>query len=344
MKKAISLLIAIVLLMSFALPASAIEIQPARSELVTEVEKFIFEAVYPNNDYTLSSVSSISLGSEIPTYIVGDETQDNLVVAEVRYYPVLSNFNVIGLLGVYENNGQYNFSYSEGNTDLISDALGKSKEIALVWKNTRLQVLTPSEASVTFVGTANDVNRIQFKNPLETCTELSLIPSNAFRAYPNSASVSVPTKLQTYDWDCWAACTACIGQFHTGLNYTSLYVANEMNYNHGGKMPVVIDALDTIYKRFVSYDKNPSYKTICDVIYNRRNPIGAGLIIPNGSPWHMVVIYGYTTGSSYSSIMIMEPSSGKTTISLSNVDTTDPHVPMSLVLGGITYQIWEFIY
>ena len=127
MKKNISFLVSLALIFFLVSPVSAGERYSEDDEWIIEAEKFIFDTVYFDEDYELSKSSAIYVGTQIPTYIADNHLQARVWDANVRYYPVLSGFEVIGLLGVYEEENQFVFSYSEECAKLISDTLNKSK-------------------------------------------------------------------------------------------------------------------------------------------------------------------------------------------------------------------------
>lgn len=339
MKKLIAIILAVVLIYVFAIPAFATEFSSAKDEMVAEAERFLSETVFIDDNYRLSKLSSIVLGSEIPSYLVDSKQGGVLVTTDVSYYPVICEREIIGLLGVYKLDDQYLFSYSEGHAHLLTKELTNCREIALVWDDNLLKIVSVSE-NVSATTNTRYSNDLAYANPFDSCTYLSLERINMPRAsVPSSYALYVEAKLQSFNWDCWAACTACVGQYYTGINYSSTDVALLMNITDGATVQETKTALRTLYNYIaVAPSASLTFSDIIQLTYNRGKPIIAGLY-NQFIGGHMVVIYGYASGSSYSAISIMDPESGKTTVSLSNTTT-----PLQLILSGIPFQINEYIY
>ncbi len=339
MKKITSLLIAIVVMAFFVTPVFA-DMTTQNARWITEAERFILDAVYANGEYNIARASSLSVGSQIPAYVVDVNTTEDMTESGVRYYPILSNNELIGLLGVYESDGRFVFSYTEGCIGSIIEALTVSETIAFVWVNNVLRVLTPCDSAAYDDLMAYSTFLLEFENPYACCIPLFKNASGASRYYPNSYSLSVTNKPQGAYGLCWAACTACVGEFHTGISYSALDIWLAFNCPVTGTEATVQTALSSIYQYYSYFPgSSPNYANICNTIYNSNKPIIAGLAIPGNTIGHMIVIYGYASGTYYSAISVMDPASGMTTLSISNVS-----VPMMIVLNGNTWYIYSYLY
>ncbi len=347
MKKLVAILTVLATLLTTVHHVCAIEELTDQSRFKNEAEKFICETVYLNSENNISEASSIALGTQIPSYTVDDTNLNELTESVVSYYPVIAGSIIIGLLGVYDEGGQFIFSYTESCAGDISQALEKSNRIAIIWIDEKIEIVVPSDLYTACSLVDNEVRGLSFSNPFDSSVSLSLYHCNngGNRYLPSSYALSVDTKLQSYNWDCWAACAACVGKYHTGLDYSSFYVANAINHIGYGYMSDVQNALSSVYNYTATLitGQQLTFADTTNIIYNQSKPIIVeGL--NGGSVGHTIVIYGYATGTYYSAILIMDPSNGEMTVSytISLVNGTTPC--MTIILSGYTYYLTIYEY
>ncbi len=305
-------------------------------DLVGEIRRFISDIVVPfGNDYTINGCDEVQLGMAIPTYIMEENfnSQSYYNIAEVQYYPVFSEENVIGLVGVAQDGaGDYVFSYSEGYSEQVNSVLADNAQIALIGDGRSLKAVASSE-QVT--GIRSETSGV---NPAEELSTIS-ITGNAEEASRSSraGNLAVSTKFQSDNWDCWAACVACIGQYYTGINKSSIQVADAVGIHTYASAGQTRDAIQSVYHVSTTYyEGSLSVSGVMDTISNDRKPILAGVVF-SGYIGHMVVINGWTVVGTSPALSFMDPAAGPTMATLST------SYPIMIPLGGNMYTMQEYI-
>lgn len=305
-------------------------------DLVGEISHFICDIVVPfGNDYTINGCDEVQLGMAIPTYIMEGNfnSQSYYNVAEVQYYPVFSEGNVIGLVGVTQDGaGDHVFSYSEGYSEQVNSVLTDNAEIALIGDGRSLTAVASSGQVASKRSVPSGVN------PTVELATIS-ITINAEEALRNSraTNLAVPTKFQSEGWDCWAACAACIGQYYTGINKSSIQVADAVGIHTYASAGQTRDAIQSVYRVSTTYyEGSLSVSGVMDTISNDRKPILAGVVFP-GYIGHMVVINGWTVVGTSPALSFMDPAAGPTMATLST------SYPIMIPLGGNMYTMQEYI-
>ena len=128
-----------------------------------------------------------------------------------------------------------------------------------------------------------------------------------------------------------------VAPYYTGINKTSIQVADDVGIHKYAGAMVVCDALQSVYH--VSTDYQQGALAVNGVMYtisNDRKPIVAGMLY-TGDTGHMVVINGWTLVGSQIAVVFMDPMAGST------IATISYEGPISLPLGGNMYTMQEFL-
>lgn len=308
-------------------------------DLVGEISRFISDIVVPfGNAYVLNECDEVQLGMAIPTYVIDGNLngQKYYNAAEVQYYPVFSEGSVIGLVGVAQDDGgDYIFSYSEGYSAQINNVLADNAEIALVGDGKSLEAVAGSGQ------TKSACAEFSVANPAEELFTIN-ISTSAEKASKSSSGpvLSVPAKYQSKDWDCWAACAACVGQYYTGIDLSSTDVANAVGIQTYATADQTRDAIWSVYHvNTVCQTGALNASGVLHTISNDRRPILAGMFCA-GLAGHMVVINGWTLVGSNIALTYMDPKAGPTMATLSN---NSPYDPVAFPLGGYMYTMRDYI-
>lgn len=314
-------------------------------ELICEMGRFISDSVVPfGSDFAANHYDELKVGDAIPTYSL-DQGSDSIHPCEIQYYPISADSQIIGLLGAFlDDQGNYLFSYSEGYSETINSVLAEDAKIALLGDGTHFEILTDSNQARTIDDSEveDSVANLRFIDPYEKLYSLNIttnaeqIPSA--HSLPSSYSLSVPTKYRSERWDCWAACVASVGQYYTGIKKSSLQVADAVGIYEGADVYETRDALSSVYGVNASvYGGSLSPLEVEETLYYDETPIIAGMQPVRGGVGHMVVIKGYSTGSYYTSLSIMDPEEGSTAVSISTSN------PIQFPLFGETFKMTAYI-
>lgn len=327
------------LLLSTA-PVHALASHSSNDISFSEVETFLLEGVLAFEDiYTLSECVDIGIGLEIPFYIISDNSQ-GYTKSEISYFPIVSNSTIVGILQVYQNfDGDTIFSYSEGYADALNRFISQNSAIALIAEGQAVSLVsTQTSMSLSETATATFSELSDFDLPL--CHPLSVIQtlniSSSLRATPDTYTLPVNLKLQSENWDCWAACVASMGQFYGGASLTSLQVADAVGIHTTATMYQTRSALSSVFGVTTSrISQSPVFSDIVYNTYNRSAPLVAGFSGPKVG--HMVVIRGYASGSSYLNVLFMDPGVGYSSVSVLQ------NQPLTITWAGVLYTCNEYL-
>lgn len=302
MKRIVSLVCSMFLLISSLTVSAAID---NTDPLRTNVERFLSESVLPDDVYSISDYDTVYMGQKVPTYLI---TDTEFRVADAQYYPIIADSSVIGLIGISNDNGNYQFSYTEGYNYKINSAMTENPFVAIINNGEQFEIINSRHNLLSLNSS------IEYTNPTEKLIELNLKISTYL---PNYFNLSVPKKLQSTNWDCWSACAASLGQYYNnGKVYTSIQVGEMINHKTYGYARDVIKALYDIYGVVVSTRAgSPDLGDLMLWLYDYEAPTIAGIYY-GGDAGHMVVIDGWSSGTSYTALRMMDPASGYMTVSI----------------------------
>lgn len=340
----LALLMSASLLCAPAMAADEDSLSPS-DELICEMGRFISDAVIPfGDDFTANNYDALQVGNAIPYYSV-DQGSDSVRLCTAQYYPIFADTQIIGLMGVFPaHQGNYRFSYSEGYSERINSVLADDTEIAMLWEGAQSKIITASNLVLAMdsSGVEEGLADLRFADPYEKLydldiTDIAHVPSA--HGLPNGHTLSVPTKYRSEWWDCWAACTASVGQYYTDIRKSSLQVAEEISYYRPAGAPKVKSALKSIYGIDVFIEAaSPSILDVEEAIYYDESPFIVGLkISEDDAVGHMIVIKGYAVGTYHTSLSIMDPEDGPGVVSISISN------PIEIPLYGEIYKVMEYV-
>ena len=270
------------------------------SPLITSIENLL--------SITDFSYSNISLGNNIPTYVIENDT---IKASEVQYYPVLNDNTIVGMISSYGNdNTTPSITFTTAYNDILNNFITSNNEIALVG-NIQDFIVISRDSSTSISGNNFDFIRndiIQY-TPITKYSDINITLANSSSKKLVASSygygLSVPSKKQQTDTNCWAACVASVGQYKTGINKDSNYVSKTLGVTGGGNMLDISRGLSTIYNLSNTPYADPFYFNKLMTQINSDKPVIAGFI--SGGYGHAVVLCGYGSSSSSASFTYMDP-------------------------------------
>ena len=337
----ISLVLATVLSLLMAAPASAtnnfVESNVDSPHINTEkMLPYIYEVAKDaeNWGYGVENFDSLYIGLPIHTYeyLKTGTLRENAFV----YYPVFSDDELLFLILENEDGS---IQLTQGFCDLLP--FFSDEYIAIIYdlnktyiacadaEKTRIayEFNIPTEKRGNFYNISQALPNAQVKwtffSRYERIPSLEYVAQPAYDPDHPPINLSVPKVLQYYDYICWAASTASIGNYLTGKNYTAVNVAQqkygytEKEFNQGASLSESTEMLLKLYN--ISY---PNVET--------NNPPDNGRIYTNlesGYPmygrWqcssgstHQTVIRGISLTSKR--LYIMDPLQGYISVQYSN--------------------------
>lgn len=306
-KKSFSKLLAILLVMAITMPiGSANATSTLKSNLTISVEKFLSSINV--------SITDVSLGNKIPTYVIEN---DVVVNSQINYYPLINNNGIVGLLGVFnEESATPNITFTTAYNGSLNDFIKSNKKVALLGKGKSFMAISGG-SSVALVGQKFSYIRgdnVQFssvnKSQDLSITKTSTANNQLAVASSYGNGLAVPVKIQQNSLICWAAATASVGQYKTGINKTSLDVANYCGNLGGGTVVNCADALSGMYR--LSSTPSPSgvyYFNYLKAQIDSNKPVIGGFL--SSASGHAVVLNGYNSSSYSASFTYMDPWDGK---------------------------------
>lgn len=311
MKKMATLLVVIVLILQMTIIGFATDgvVSSKHDFIDSEVKKYI-SISNPN-------AFSVSVSDEIPVYDFATE--------EYNYEAVLiiTDGDVLAMMLVAEEDGEYVSTYYDGVADAIKDAYKDGESIVLGVSNNQLLMIDENENMYNLSNSSNVAATLP--NALST----NLFESISIRKtlniitprIPNivvQTSLNVPYVSNTTiggDGLCWAACVASVANYLRGTYLNALTVYNDCVSNFG-QIP---SGTSTWYQRaFLIYNINTavngpmSYSNLYGQLMMNRPPI-VNLARNDGTSGHalvlsgLVVFYENTTGEYYGTYSFMDP-------------------------------------
>lgn len=276
----------------------------SKTNLIQGVESLLY-----NSDL---SYTNITLGNSIPTYIIED---DIIKISEVQSYPLLDNNTVIGFISSYsKNNSTPSITFTTAYNKILNDFINSYSEIALIGNGKDFIVISKYSSSAlignNFNFTQSDI--IQYAT-IKKYSDINITKSNsrsnkASVISANGNGLSVPIKKQQNPYICWAACVASVGQYKTGLNKDSLYVAQTLGNTGGGTIIDISNALSLIYNLKSTAYSGSFYFNNLKTQIDSNKPVIGGFV--SSSSGHAVVLSGYNSSSSSASFAYMDPWDG----------------------------------
>lgn len=244
----------------------------------------------------ISNANNLSYSNHIPTY------KDNLLVTDRDNYLVFSNSTIIGIVTDFNNIYTYT-DLSEKNISTYQ----LTKFHYIEYKNDDLLIYLDNQY---FSIIENDF----FKQTPPLVAEefvLNLQPLNIKQTRASSKYLSVPSMKQNTSYTCWATCIASVAKFY-GKPTTDPSVISR---NHGidpTKRGATIGETQSAMKSQFGINstiiaQGPSAYEIISLI-NSSKPLITGFV--SNIYGHMVVVRGYSEGSSYLTVSYMDPATG----------------------------------
>ena len=307
MKKMATLLVVIVLILQMTIIGFATDgvVSSKHDFIDSEVKKYI-SISNPN-------AFSVSVSDEIPVYDFATE--------EYNYEAVLiiTDGDVLAMMLVAEEDGEYVSTYYDGVADAIKDAYKDGESIVLGVSNNQLLMIEENENMYNLSNSSNVAATLP--NALST----NLFESISIRKTLNIITPRIPNivvqknlNVNTVPNDgslCWAACVASVTNYLRGTSLSTIDVYNDCVSNFG-QIP---SGTSTWYQRaFLIYNINTavngpmSYSNLYGQLMMNRPPI-VNLARNDGTSGHalvlsgMVVFYENTTGEYYGTYSFMDP-------------------------------------
>jgi len=330
----VKLLMSIVMILCVTLTSGLSVKMQASNENQIVLERML-SGFYQSIDEAPSS-KHISVGAQIPVYIVTEKQKLE---------------NVGGLLPVYEaqrlvlfvvnNESTHDSTVTQGLVKELEGMVDSSASIAVIYDRNQCCVYDRSRKQTTVLhtfeeqtsgrGTLSECTAWQSEVLTQTlrtndCTHLSLetINESETRSYPYCSISGISVVLQApYLHLCWAASTACIGNYLSGSNYTaagiSQLIHGSSNYDVSGTISDCQGIMTSIIGSSYPYSANatpPSdYRIYYNLSYNK--PLfGRWAVIDSEegtTGFHLTVIYGMYNSANL--IYVMDPASGFTSAS-----------------------------
>lgn len=306
-KKGVSGILVALLMMLILMPSQPVYANTIKSQrLIISIENLLS---------TINiSYNNLSLGNRIPTYI----SKDNILeISKVQYYPLLDNDNIVGLISTYnEDNETPNITFTTAHNEILNRFKGSNEKLAFIGNGQNFMVVSDNSSEVLIGDSINFVrcDNIEFA-AINKCSDINLnkkdISGNTLSAMSYGNALNVPSKKQQSDYICWAACTASVGQYKTGINRTSLDVANYLNKTGAGTVVDCQNALNGMY----SLGSTPTASGLYYFNYlvnqiNSDKPVIAVFMPAVGLTGHAVTLCGYNSSSSSASYSYMDPWDG----------------------------------
>ena len=282
-------------------------------------------------DYDSSDFETMFIGNAISTYevLLNEELQQKDFV----YYPVFNEEEILFLVLVKEDGF---VQMTQGFVDVLSDYEGE--DVAIVYDKDESYVLIRDfEEKIVAYEYSQDVEERgdlleSFEIIEETISWTSLerndtieledsIIQPRYDAVMPTVTLLVPKVLQSpYDYICWAASTASIGNYLTGNSYTAVEVARALygsSFNYTASLEDSTDVLRSKYGvayNYYSYTTAPSESKIYTNV-SAGYPMYGRWQVSTGAT-HQTVIRGINHASGL--IYVMDPLQGYVTASESD--------------------------
>lgn len=256
-----------------------------------------------------SSISrnSIQLGNKIPAY---KYTNSQLVeLDQTRYYPVYSNNQVIGFVGIHGSQSNPTYSFSQDWASTMNDYISQGKsEFCIVATDTQLYFKTVNSAKLVeeykFAKSGLSKRSFVNENILSVLNDGEVdyyAPQNKYRIdmpIQTRAAYTVSLRIGTYkqtNGECWAATVMLIGKYMTkNSSYTPLEICDEMGIDKdvGAYDEDVQKALSKLYNVPSIIQGRIAHTTVQTLLDNKK-PCGINWQSPKFG--HYTAVDGYST-------------------------------------------------
>lgn len=327
MKKTLSFLLAIVVIITLSVPAFASSDSDINSAIVSAVNSYVSDMI--GTDGALSNTNDISYMAAINAYEYVNGAFNKL---DFELYPIIAGAQIVAYATVYESaEGLTVAQITKGNTFQLS--IGSSAVIlydctacytfdgTYLRKNSENAIAIDYRDDLTQIA-LEDLNELVL-SPVANATPISISHRRSSIVY----TCSVPIKSQLIDANgntvdssdiCWAASIASIGQYLVPtINKTAVEVAQYVfgsDYNHGASTQVSLGALSGIYDVIYGYfAMSPTSSKIVSNL-SAGYPMFGSFTYSDGR--HAVVIYSINLTDGY--IRVMDPQFGYQTCYLNS--------------------------
>lgn len=302
-----TLLVVIVLILQMTIIGFATDgvVSSKHDFIDSEVKKYI-SISNPN-------AFSVSVSDEIPVYDFATE--------EYNYEAVLiiTDGDVLAMMLVAEEDGEYVSTYYDGVADAINDAYKDGENIIIGVSNDQL-IMIDDDGNTYNLSSNTGVAPVSIVAMNDSYYEPISIRKTLNVVTPRIPNIVVQTSLNVNNVLnegslCWAACIASVANYLRGTYLNALTVYNDCVSNFG-QIP---SGTSTWYQRaFLIYNINTavngpmSYSNLYGQLMMNRPPI-VNLARNDGTSGHalvlsgMVVFYENTTGEYYGTYSFMDP-------------------------------------
>ena len=319
MKKLISVLLVVCIVVSFAVPVMATDntTPTISTETVGVIQTGLRNASYEKDNYGLDGIdfSSLYLGNPIKTY---EYTANGYAPLSIPYYPLFSSGDLVAFALISEVDGNPKATISTAYVDDLSEL---DEAFALVFDRTSCYLLTENSFDLLLNFSENEgivesrASIDQSVVPALTLGSLSSImalgamPETRSEAYMSCAVDYVSTS--GYSNISWAACVACIGNYLVpSMNETAVSIAQDYLGNSFNSEVTLDEAMCLLWDYYgITYTNHTSTPTEADfarnIGYDRPvyttfssdlNCVVYGVDVLEGSISIMSPVHGFETG------------------------------------------------
>ena len=327
-KRIISFLMVVCLAISCVVSVNAADLKDDINvnvdQRILRITADILKFIEPEKElYGMADVdfAVLSLGSEIPSFIVDD---GRLISSEIKYYPIMEGEKWVATAIVFYTNGDINVQVSAMYAKEYKNADIENEAVSFVFDDDGAYILTNENIICPDgkVETLNYSSLISQNENLSVLTEgvplpLSESELNIIGDIDNQAYLSIPkVKQASGSMQCWAACVSSICGYY-GISATIRDVYNKMGMNinddEGATISQAQRALELYGLSTTGYLANGiTWWQLRNEINNNENPIYTKCVY-NNSMGHAVVIRGfyvYQRVSELGLISYMDPGEG----------------------------------
>lgn len=331
-------------------------------EIVLDKAPGIMEAARVSGEYSnLDNSGTYYLGNSIPVY----NYVDNMIeIASVKYYPVIFNENVIGIIiARLGSENEVLLEYSEAFVSELNTSYKLHEAVCIVFTNDCQLVYLGDEVKKINVEINIDPNFTESSSILKKDTTIKKETVNKLNEITYSPiatrgtvtagykTLSVPKKIQADGSSyCWACVATSVGQFKKpNVVLDPKNIAREYSGNLTTRKPISTIKQILSDKYNLSTSTNSFALKMSDVQRNIKanNPI-ASYVSYNLISGHFIVVRGYSVNSVSASttyfVYIMDPlySSGYRTLEVS-AKAIDKEIQYSALSSGNKYNITKYL-
>lgn len=300
-----------------------------------------------------NSLHNLSLGEQIPTYILSD---DDPVETSSYVYPLYSGNELIAHITSFYVGNTLESMISTELSSVVNELLNENSTYAIVYDCDGVQLVS-SQGIEPIAEYSTDPNLGSVYSYVEDNSDLAL-----YIASTNEAASTIPiafdsidvmgtngsgnTSMEVYKYYqgntllCWAYSVASIGntlfgsELHTGVEVAMIYWGSD--YNRGLAIAGAIDTLNFVYPCYYEVSSSTlSESTAYDHI-DAGFPIYMNYQTPDTKHAHAVVLRAINTSSHYFSIM--NPGSG------TYQGYTNTSGAYSITYNSRTYNLYKWGY